>query len=210
MREIHPSPAAGIVPAFKLRPDSDGGISFPRTEAASSAELRENFRTLNEVLDELYFKPAFYPGDGTLLNGALFDASVINAAASVEFPAAGVPGWLNERVRRSRWQNAQIRLTLSYTATVGSTNNFWLSFAIREHGAGTVHPAANLIAVGVAIPGPAIAKTELSFVYVSPGVAINGALRGLTFGLARDKTNAGDTNVNSLHVLSAEWEILPL
>lgn len=178
---------------------------FPRTDA----EDRENWRTLIEVADELYFKPTMVPGTGYF--GAGVNLSVATGTASVEFTnGAAVAAWRAEMRRRSRWRNARVRITITYTAVAGSTNGFHLAVILREHGPGDVIPGTAMLATGFTMPGPAVALTEMAYTYVSPGVAVNGAKPGLAFVVARDPTAADDINANSLHVLSVEWEILPL
>jgi len=179
---------------------------FPK----SDSEHRENLRVQTEVLEELYFKPTFYAGDGYFNGGTLLTSNVVPGNSTVEFPAAGQPTWRNEHRRRARWQNAAIRLTITYTAIAGSTNPFVVALRTREHQPGDVLATANILAARLVLPGPAVANTEMSFVYVSPAAAINGAKPNVTFSVFRDKTDAADTNANSLHVISAEWEVIPL
>lgn len=69
---------------------------------------------------------------------------------------------------------------------------------------------ADVLLAGITLPGPAVAFTEMSYVYVSPTAAINGAKPNLSFIHTRNPAAADDTNANSLHILSAEWEIIPL
>lgn len=175
------------------------------------AEIREQWRIVNEVLDELYFKPAMLPGVGYFDAGANLATNVIPGCSTVEFTKAGAAlGWRTEWRRRVRWRNAAVRVTITYSAVAGSTNNFHIDLRTREHAAGDVHPVGNMFTVSFTVPGPAVANTEMSYVYVSPGVAINGAKPNLTLVLARNPVAADDTNANSLHVLSVEWEVIPL
>jgi hypothetical protein len=181
---------------------------FPK----SDAEERENWRVFSDISDELYFKPTFYAGDGACSQGAAFVSNVLPGDSTVEFPAAAglIPTWRTECRRRARWRNARVRITITYSAIVGGVNPFVLGLRTREHQAGDVLATANILAVRLVIPGPAVAQTEMEAVYVSPAVAINGAKPNLTFAFFRDKTDAADTNANSLHVLSVEWEVIPL
>lgn len=214
MKGLHPSPASGMIPAQTLQgaTNSSGQVTvdMPRTEAASHPELRENLRVTAEVLEELYFRADLHVGDGTVSAGALFDSAVVPGLTTVEYPAAGSPTWRVDRRRRARWQRAAIRLTLVYTATAGSTAPFVFDLRTREFAAGDVMPPADILSVNFLLPGPAIANTLLSFVYVSPGVAVNGAKPGLDFRMMRTKGDVRDTNANSLHVAEALWQILPL
>lgn len=176
-------------------------------------ELRENLRVLTELSEELYFKPTFYAGDGSTSAGAVFVSTTVPGVSTVEFPAAGQPAWRTHRVRQARWQNAAVRITLRYTAVVGSTNNFVLWLKTREHDTGNVFGTASvpdLFSQKLVLPGPAVANTEMVAVFVSSGSAINGAKPGVSFIHFRDKTDAADTNANSLHVISVEWEVIPL
>lgn len=177
---------------------------------ASPAEFRENLRVETEVLEELYFRPTFYAGDGLVASGALLSCGVVPGSSSVEFPAAGTPVWRIERRRRARWQAATVRVTITYTAIAGSVNPFVFNLRTREYGPGDVLATANILAVRLVLPGPAVANTVMEFVSAPAATAINGAKANMMFTAFRDKTDAGDTNANSLHVLSMQWEILPV
>lgn len=216
MKGIHPSPATGIIPAGTLTGKLDQAtgnvrIDFPRTEAASTPEARENVRVISEVLDELYFKAAMVPGLGYFDAGINLATNVIPGCSTVEFTKAGGPvAWRTEWRRRARWRNAAARVTITYSAAVGSANAFHLDLRTRESAAGDVHIVPNILAAAIVIPGPAVAFAEMSYTYVSPGVAINGAKPTLTLAISRNPVAADDTNANSLHILSVEWEIIPL
>ena len=172
---------------------------------------RENLRVTAEVLEELYFKPAFSAGDGYFDAGINLASNVIPGSSTVEFTNAALAiAWRCEMRRRARWQNAAVRVTITYSAAVGSVNPFHVDLRTREHAPGNVLATANILVAGLTLPGPAVAFTEMSYVYVSPTAAINGAKPNLTFAVARNPVAADDTNANSLHVLSVEWEVIPL
>lgn len=174
-------------------------------------ELRENLRVLTELSEELYFKPTMMAGLGYFDAGINLASNIITGSSTVEFTkGAAAPAWRAEWRRRARWRNAGVRVTITYSAAVGSTNTFHVGLRTREHTAGDVLATANILAADIAIPGPAVAFTEMSYVYVSPGVAVNGAKPGLTTAIFRNSAAGDDTNANSLHVLSVEWEIIPL
>lgn len=179
-----------------------------RVDAEDPVDRRATLRTINEVADELYFRPAFYAGDGAVSGGAAFASAVVPGTSSVEFPNAGAPAWRIERLRRGRWRAASLRITLAYTAIAGSTNNFRFLLAFRERGAGDVLPTANVVSAVLLLPGPAVASTEMSFTHVTAALSF-GYKTGLTFAHSRDAAHVDDTNANSLHILSVLWEILP-
>jgi hypothetical protein len=146
---------------------------------------------------------------GAVGSGAAFVADVTTGIGSVEFPNAGTPLWIVQKLRRDRWRRGRLRITTTYTATVGSTANFRLTIRLRETQGGDVYPTTALLDVSRVIPGPAVAYTEMKDVYVSPGIVMPGTKPNLNIILLRATANAADVNANSLHVVSQLWEILP-
>jgi hypothetical protein len=176
--------------------------------AHEGAELRENWRTTRQALDELDVLEVV-PGQGAVAAGAAFVASVATGMASVELPKAATPLWCVQRLRRPSWRRAILRITTTYTATVGSTANFRLTVRLRETTTGDAYPVAAALDVNFLLPGPAVADTEKRYVYASPTVALPGAKPNLNLIILRDSAHADDANANSLHLISMLWEILP-
>lgn len=176
--------------------------------AQDAAETRENWRTTRQALDEMDVLE-IVPGMGAVAGGAAFVASVTTGIASAELPNAGTPVWCVQRLRRPSWRRAILRITTTYTATVGSANNFRLTIRLRETQDGDVYPVTAALDVNLLLPGPAVADTEMKYVYVSPAVALPGAKPNLNLIMLRDSGHADDVNVNSLHLISMKWEILP-
>lgn len=214
MKGLHPSPATGIIPPRTLSGKVRGDVAtidFPRMEAASTPEARENLRVTAEVLDELYFKPTFYAGDGFFTAGVNLACGTVPGCSTVEMLNGGAAAfWRIERTRRARWQNAAVRVTIRYTATVGTKDAFHVDLRTREHGPGDLLPTTSILVAGLTLGGALVANTEMVLVYVSPAAAIYGAKASVTFSLSRDPTAVDDVNVNSLHILSMEWEVIPL
>lgn len=172
-------------------------------------ETRENRRTDNALLAELYNVRQVEPGEGNLSGGAV--QTDLLAAASVEFPAAGQPRWRLVLHRRPGWRRCGLRVSILYSASVASTNNFAFSLRMAEVSEGLVLSAAtDTLSANLLLPGPAVANTLLSYVHVETSVSvIPGAGTDLLFRMFRDKLSASDTNANSLFVQRVLLEVLP-
>lgn len=207
MKGLHPSPSV-ILPTAKLFPASDGSVTFPRTEAGASADLRENFRVLNDVADELYFTGFLEPNQG-FADAGLVRAVVFPDGSYIEFPNVGTPVWWHRLRRRKRWLAAGLYLKIWYTSDVGAAANFTLDVGVREGDAGDVMGAGFRLtyAPSLSIPGPAVAGTVLVKELSSTTNSIISGQKDLVqFSFNR---NPADANGNLLRVLGVYFEVLP-
>jgi hypothetical protein len=181
------------------------GIQPSAFDAVSS---EANWRTALGVLDEEYFKEWIDPGRGTL------DGPTVpvpgERASVIELPDAASSNWRTNLRRKDRWFGCGIRLTLYYSSTVGSTNDFRLLFGVRAFDVGSdVSGLADIATTTFSTPGPAVAATVLSVskLYAPPIIPGNRAL--LTVRVVRLGADAADTNVNPLRVYGLLFEALP-
>jgi hypothetical protein len=183
----------------------------------SPAELRENQRVTNEVLDELYFVREFEPGDGTvgLVAGTATAAAIAPQAVpgtpAIELPATagGKPAWRINLRRKRRWLRAGLRLRIQHTATAGAAGNVRLELLLRSWSTGDVYPGRTDLVTGWTLASSAVASTAELLDYVTTSIVIPGDKDWLTLGFYRDKTNAADTSGSSLYITGISLEILP-
>lgn len=177
-----------------------------------SSDIQENWRTTNQIADELYFRKWLFAENG--------EPTGAGAVKALVGPAGGpLPGFQlpDAASTNYRWiipldpmvGPSQARITFWYSSPAGSTNNFGLAWSIfaYEVGALTVTTVGTTGVVNYA--GPAVANTPTKggpFV-LSTNPFIYGRHLCLRALLVRD--GAGDANNGAFDFIQALLEILP-
>ncbi len=171
---------------------------------AADSEIRENWRVVSEVLDELYFELFLEPGMGGLYGTAakvVITAGVPRANA-IELPDAVTGIWLLALPVRDRFSRLSYQLDVDYTSPVAGVANFTLQADLF-----LTTPGGNLqtdptITVQAPAPGPANINDEKRVTLTAPITTLVSPLyRHMRFRLIR--LGAADANNNPLHVLGA-------
>lgn len=176
---------------------------YPQRES----ELREQWRVIGDVEDELYFGGFLEPNMG-FADAGLVRAVAFPDGSYIEFPDAGTPVWWHRLRRRDRWLAAGLYVKIWYTSTVGSTANFQLDMGVRETQPGDVMGAGFplRLATSLVFPGPAVAGTEMAFEKSFAASVITG--QGDLVQLSFNRVPA-DANVNPLRLLGVYYRVLP-
>lgn len=179
-----------------------------RIEPPTAVEERDNWRILNEVVDELYFKRTYFPGTGVYTSGAA--VAMASRKSVVDFPNAGNPAWRWSEERRSRWMQAGIYWKVRYTTDAAGGGNFAVQLQLVQTGAGDNVAAAALYQSPKTLAAPAAANDVAEAEFVDTGVVINGNKDDLGWLFLRTSGDATDTSPDVLRVYSVTVKVLPL
>lgn len=175
---------------------------------ADAARVSRNWRIVNEVTDETYFRREIHPGMGSLASGAA--TAFASRAAVVDFPKAGNPAWRVNLRRAERWRRAGILARIWYTVDAAGGGNFSGRIQVINYDTGDNLAALALeLDASVVLPAP-VAAADVAYVdYINTATIIPGNKGRLTVLFLRFSGEAADTSANVLRVISIELKVLP-
>lgn len=171
---------------------------------AADPEVRENWRTVNEVVDELYFEFFLDPGMGGLYGTAapVVITPAIPRANAIDFPNAVTGVWLLALPVRRRFSRLAYQVDIDYTSPAAGTATFTVQTDLFLTTPGGNLQTDPVVTAQGAPPGPANVNDEGRVTLTSATTTLVSTLyRHLRFRLIR--TGAADANNNSLYVLGA-------
>jgi hypothetical protein len=181
-------------------------------ELTADRALQVNQNSIERHINDDHYVRGFTPGDFVLTSavGAAFVLDNVGARwPLIEMPDAGISRARVSWRKPSEWRSGKLSVTMWYTSTVGSTNNFHLIYAIDAIRAAEVIFGTELLLLEFNAPGPAVANTVMKVAATYSTVSLGSDDELFAFGIARDGANADDTNVNSIRIIYATIEHIP-
>lgn len=176
------------------------------TEVGAPGE-RKNLRSLaRHVADDHYVRhiqPGAMVMEATAVHGVIGRWGVATLPAAADTSAIAAIG------RPSEWVSGKLKITLRFSSSVGSTNNFRVLVQATPAKSGSVTTATTLIAndVGI-IAGPAVANTRMERTIYSTS-SMTQEFDTLSVRILRTGTNAADTNANPFNIYLVTVELIP-
>lgn len=170
--------------------------------------LQTNQKLVEEFVDDQYNDWKLGPHSwAVLLNGAQRVRIGAGSHCALELPNALVPAAFFERSRPTFWVKGNLRVSLSYTGDVSSTNGIRLGGTIDVLNMGGLTTDAG-VSYAVTIPGPAVANTEL-FYTGSIYIPVDQRCRMIGVTTLRDSGHADDTYAGNFRILELIVKYLP-
>lgn len=172
--------------------------------------LQTNQRAIARHLDFDHYVRSLAPGDMVLEGTAAVAIATGSRWSVLVFPDAATSSAYYTFLRPSEWLNGKIAVSVWYSATINSTNNFMQLTQVGVCKAGEVTSGTTLILNSSrALAGPAALGTliKAATLYTTANVTRDMELIGVRVG--RVGADAGDTHANDLHVYAVRVEHIP-
>lgn len=173
-----------------------------RRDLLGDRDIQHNQGITESYVDDAYNRWRIGPaGWASLLNGAAIARVGTGSHSALDLPKNGlISAAFAERSKAGLWSAGNLRVSFIYTSDVGSTNAFVVGGTISPVAQGGNLNVAGQTLASVAIPGPAVAYTEMKWMFADL-VPLNAQHRMIGVKPTRMSANASDTNANHLYVL---------
>lgn len=169
--------------------------------------IRRNMRSVERHLNDDHYVRSFGPGSMVLEATAVH--GLVGRWGVVTLPVGADTAGLVTFRRPSQWVSGKLKITLSFSSSGASTNNFRILTQATPSKSGSVMTATSLIANDVGlIAGPAVANTRMDRAIYSTG-NMTQEFDELSVRILRTGTNAADTNANPFNIYLLTVEMIP-
>lgn len=169
--------------------------------------MRRSLRSVERHLNDDHYVRSLSPG-ATVLEGVATHG-VVGRWGVVVLPAAADTAAIWAILRPSEWVTGKLKVTLFFSSSGASTNNFRVLTQATPAKSGSVTTATTLIANDVGlIAGPAVANTRMErTVYATSNMTQEFDM--LSVRILRTGTNVADTNANPFNIYLVRLEFIP-